>query len=108
MFVKWSETGRVAVLIVYVDDIILSGNDEEEICRLKKCLASEFEVKELGPLRYFLGMEVARSKKGIYVSQRKYILDLLEETGMTGCRPSDTPIDPNLRLASINKVLMWV
>ncbi|KZV29502.1 Cysteine-rich RLK (receptor-like protein kinase) 8 [Dorcoceras hygrometricum] len=103
MFVKWSETGRVAVLIVYVDDIILSGNDEEEICRLKKCLASEFEVKELGPLRYFLGMEVARSKKGIYVSQRKYILDLLEETGMTGCRPSDTPIDPNLRLASITQ-----
>ncbi|KZV35233.1 hypothetical protein F511_09466 [Dorcoceras hygrometricum] len=48
-------------------------------------------------------MEVARSKKGIYVSQRKYILDLLEETGMTGCRPSDTPIDPNLKLASITQ-----
>ncbi|KZV22697.1 Cysteine-rich RLK (receptor-like protein kinase) 8 [Dorcoceras hygrometricum] len=103
MFIKSSGTGKVAVLIVYVDDIIISGNDEEEIHRLKKCLSSEFEVKDLGPLRYFLGMEVARSKKGIYVSQRKYILDLLKDTGMTGCRPSDTPIDPNLKLGDITQ-----
>ncbi|KAH9716025.1 protein kinase domain-containing protein [Citrus sinensis] len=94
--------GKMAVLIVYVDDIILTGSDDDEMSRLKKHLASEFEIKDLGPLRYFLGMEVARSRMGISVSQRKYVLDLLEETGMSGCRPSDTPVDPNQKLGEVS------
>ncbi|XP_058741436.1 secreted RxLR effector protein 161-like [Vicia villosa] len=49
-------------------------------------------------MRYFLGMEVARSKNGIVVSQQKYIIDLLKETGMSGCRLADTPMDPNAKL----------
>ena len=55
---------------------------------------------DLGHLKYFLGMEVARSSKGILVSQRKYVLDLLHETGMAGCKPVDTPMDPNVKLAT--------
>ncbi|RVX11272.1 Retrovirus-related Pol polyprotein from transposon RE1 [Vitis vinifera] len=77
LFVKKSHAGKLAILIVYVDDIILSGNDMGELQNLKKYLSEEFEVKDLGNLKYFLGMEVARSRKGIVVSQRKYILDLL-------------------------------
>nr|CAN61409.1 hypothetical protein VITISV_035127 [Vitis vinifera] len=88
----------MAILIVYVDDIILSGNDMEELQNLKKYLSEEFEVKDLGNLKYFLGMEVARSRKGIVVSQRKYILDLLKETGMLGCKPIDTPMDSQKKL----------
>ncbi|RVW62010.1 Retrovirus-related Pol polyprotein from transposon RE1 [Vitis vinifera] len=84
--------------IVYVDDIILSGNDMGELQNLKKYLSEEFEVKDLGNLKYFLGMEVARSRKGIVVSQRKYILDLLKETGMLGCKPIDTPMDSQKKL----------
>jgi hypothetical protein len=98
MFIKHSDDGKIAILIVYVDDIILTGDNVTEMDRLKKSLALEFEIKDLGSLRYFLGMEVARSKRGIIVSQRKYILDLLKETGMSGCRPADTPIDPNQKL----------
>lgn len=55
-------------------------------------------MKQLGDLKYFLGIEVARSKHGIFLSQRKYILDLLSETGMLGCKPVDTPIEQNHKL----------
>ena len=98
MFTKHSQDGKIAILIVYVDDIILTGDDVLEMNRLKDSLSSTFEIKDLGSLRYFLGMEVAQSKKGIVVSQRKYVLDLLKETGMSGCRPADTPIGPNQKL----------
>ena len=89
---------RLAILIVYVDDIIITGDDAKEIKQLKLQLAQEFEVKDLGQLRYFLGIEVSRSSKGIYLSQRKYVLDLLSETGMTGCRLAYTPIEQNHHL----------
>ena len=80
LFIKHSTKGKLAILIVYVDDIILTGDYEDELIKLKTLLAKEFETKDLGSLKYFLGMEVARSRKGISVSQRKYVLDLLKET----------------------------
>ncbi|WKA11799.1 hypothetical protein VitviT2T_029262 [Vitis vinifera] len=100
LFIKRSPGGKITVLIVYVDDIIVTENDEEEISRLKTVLSKEFEIKDLGTLRYFLGMEVARSSKGIFVSQRKYTLDLLKETGMLGCKPSNTHMDPFNKIGS--------
>ncbi|KAH9673231.1 reverse transcriptase Ty1/copia-type domain-containing protein [Citrus sinensis] len=69
--------------------------------RLKQCLAKEFEIKDLGQLRYFLGIEIARSKEGIVVSQRKYTLDLLKETGMSGCKPAETLIEANVKLGEV-------
>ncbi|KAA0033074.1 reverse transcriptase [Cucumis melo var. makuwa] len=80
--------GKIAVLIVYVDDIVLSGDDQAEISQLKQRMSNEFEIKDLGNLKYFLGMKVTRSKEGISVSQRKYTLGLLAETSMFGCRPA--------------------
>ncbi|RVW39094.1 Retrovirus-related Pol polyprotein from transposon RE1 [Vitis vinifera] len=91
---KHSKEGEMTLFIVYVDDIIITGDDEVGIGNLKKLLAREFEIKDLGQLRYFLGMEVGRTKEGIVVTQRKYVLDLLQETGMLGCKPMDTPMDP--------------
>jgi hypothetical protein len=76
----------ITILAVYVDDIVITGDDVEEIKSLKKKLGRAFEVKDLGPLRYFLGIEIARSSKGIVLSQMKYVLDLLAETRMLGCR----------------------
>ena len=90
--------GKLIVLIVYVDNIVLIGNYKEEIVHLKQLLSKEFEIKDLGQLRYFLGMEVARSSQGISISQRKYVLDLLKETGMIGYRPVETSMDPNTKL----------
>ncbi|KAI9195028.1 hypothetical protein LWI28_010959 [Acer negundo] len=101
MFIKHSIGGKITILIVYVDDIILTCNCEEEIQALKQVLAREFEIKDLGSLKYFLGIEIARSKEGIAVSQHKYVLDLLKETGMEDCKPVDTPIDYTMKLGSV-------
>ena len=98
LFIKHFLAGKIVVLIVYVDDIILTGNSTAEINKLKELLAREFEIKDLGNLKYFLGMEVARTRKGISVSQRKYVLDLLNETGMMGCKPAETPMDSTVKL----------
>lgn len=90
MFFKYQK-GKLTVLAIYVDDIVLTGDDIIEIEHVKQELNSEFQVKDLGELKYLLGMEVV-SRSGIYISRRIYILDLLKETGMQGYRPSDTPI----------------
>ncbi|KAA0051024.1 putative mitochondrial protein [Cucumis melo var. makuwa] len=92
-------------LLVYFDDIVLSGDDTVEIIQLRKKMGDEFEIKDLGNLRYFLGIKVARSKERIHVSQRKNTFDLLTKTGMMGCRPVDTPIKFNAKLGnSVDKV----
>jgi Reverse transcriptase (RNA-dependent DNA polymerase) len=83
---------------VYVDDIVLTGNDMVEMGIFKGTLATEFEMNDLGALRYFLGIEVASSPKGVVLSQQKYVLELLHEAEMFGCRPTNAPIDPNHRL----------
>lgn len=70
---------------MYVDDIVLTCNSVVEMNNLKELLAREFEIKDLENLKYFLGMKVARTRKGISISQRKYMLDLLKKTGMTWC-----------------------
>ncbi|RVW70809.1 Retrovirus-related Pol polyprotein from transposon TNT 1-94 [Vitis vinifera] len=98
LFMKHFPEGKLAIIIVYVDDIILTGDHEEKIDLLKKLLTKEFEIKDLGNLKYFLGMEIARSKKGIAVSQCKYVLDLLNETGMLGCKSAKTPMDTTVKL----------
>ena len=65
--------GHTTMLVVYVDDMIITGNDEGEIAQLKARLGKEFEVKDLGQLRYFLGIEVACGEEGVVLSQRKCI-----------------------------------
>ena len=83
---------------MYVDNIIITGDDKAANLLLSQRLAQIFEVKSLGRMRYFLGIEVAYSKTGIFISQHKYIMDLLKETGMSDCKPSAVPIDPNSKL----------
>lgn len=94
LFLKRRDS-KITCLIIYVDDMIITGDDGEEIKLLQKNLFSEFEMKNLGGLKYFLGIEVMRSKEGIFLSQRKYVLDLLAETGLLDCKPTETPIAVN-------------
>ncbi|KAM2062109.1 hypothetical protein TB2_047101 [Malus domestica] len=98
LFIK-HKGGKVTLLIIYVDDMIVTSDDTIEIEQLQGYLSSKFETKDLGSLKYFLGIEVARSQEEIYLSQRKYVLDLLSETGMLACKLVDTPIVQNHHLA---------
>ena len=88
----------IILLVVYVDDIVITGSDSTGISSLKSFLYGQFHTKDLGMLRYFLGVEVMRSKHGIFLSQRKYILDLLSEIGKLGAKPCGSPMAPSVHL----------
>jgi len=78
----------------------LTGNDLKEIQHLKTSLLEKFLIKDLGSLKYFLGIEFSRSRKGIFMSQRKYALDILQDTGLIGARPEKFPMEQNQKLSS--------
>ncbi|XP_019425041.1 PREDICTED: uncharacterized protein LOC109333914 [Lupinus angustifolius] len=99
LFIKSTDLNFTSIL-VYVDDHVLAGNIIIEINRIKKLLDIEFSIKDLGQLNFFLGMEVARTNKGIFLYQRKYALDLLEDTGMLGSKPCSTAMEYAKRLIS--------
>ncbi|RVW60977.1 Retrovirus-related Pol polyprotein from transposon RE2 [Vitis vinifera] len=98
VFYHHNSLGQCIYLVVYVDDIVITGSDQDGIQKLKQHLFTHFQTKDLGKLKYFLGIEIAQSSSGVVLSQRKYALDILEETGMLDCKPVDTPMDPNVKL----------
>jgi len=86
------------VVLVYVDDLIISGDNHEAITEFKAYLHTCFHMKYLGILKYFLGVEVARSSAGIFLCQRKYALNIIAEAGLLGAKPLNVPIEHNHRL----------
>jgi len=99
LFLKHTGSNTTA-LLVYVDDIVLTSNDKAEIDHITLMLNQQFKIKNLGNLTYFLGLEVARNSSGIHLSQRKYTIDLLYETGMQDCAPMPTPMAHSSRLST--------
>jgi hypothetical protein len=97
LFIKQTDSS-FTLLLVYVDDIILAGDSLSEFDHIKSILHTSFKIKNLGQLKYFLGLEVAHSHKGISLCQRKYCLDLLSDSGFIDSKPVSTPSDPSIKL----------
>jgi hypothetical protein len=99
LYVKKTDHG-IIVIVIYVDDLIITGDSDANIFDLKKLLKQKFEMKDLGELRYFLGIEVIKSPKGIWLLQRQYALNKLVEYGMTSCKPISIPLEQNVKLSA--------
>lgn len=98
LFIK-TKDNTVLFLLVYVDDLVITCNSESEIESFKVFLKNKFKIKDLGELKYFLGIEVLKSKNGLCLNQRKYCLELLHELGLLACKPVMTPLPENIVLA---------
>ncbi|KAJ9565548.1 hypothetical protein OSB04_001514 [Centaurea solstitialis] len=97
LFIQQKGNDFMAALI-YVDDVIVVGNNPTKIQSIKDKLDELFSIKDLGNLKYFLGIEVAHTSEGLVLSQRKYTLDILKDCGLQGCKPSLFPIEQNHKL----------
>ena len=89
---KTTSAGNVA-LAIYVDDILLTGNDKAAIFATKAYLQTHFAIRDFKTPRYFLGIEFAYQSGKLALSQREYALDLLQETGLPGCKSTTSPLE---------------
>jgi hypothetical protein len=89
----------IAYLLLYVDDIVLTSNTPSYLDHLIHQLSSVFDLKDLGPLHYFLGLQVTRSSSGLFLNQAKYAHDLLKKHNMLTSKPAKSPSCPNTRLS---------
>ncbi|KAM6566340.1 hypothetical protein CsatA_025468 [Cannabis sativa] len=105
LFTKGNNDTFIA-LLVYVDDIVITGPNLDVLQQLQDSLHDKFKLKALGTLRYFLGFEIARTKESLFLSQRKYTLQLLEDTGYIGSKPAKAPMDPRQKLDDQQGVLL--
>ncbi|GJS06409.1 retrovirus-related pol polyprotein from transposon TNT 1-94 [Tanacetum coccineum] len=97
LFVK-SDSSSFTAVLVYVDDLLITGTSSSLIHELKKQLSSTFHMKDLGELSYFLGLEVCKNYQGIFISQKKYTTYLHKENGLLNAKPYKLPMDQHVKL----------
>ncbi|GJS54320.1 retrovirus-related pol polyprotein from transposon TNT 1-94 [Tanacetum coccineum] len=97
LFTK-KEGDSFTAILVYVDDLMITGNNPVQIQSLKSQLNSTFHMNDLRDLHYFLGLEVTKVDSSLFISQKKYTLELLKEAGVMTSKPYKLPMDPNLKL----------
>nr|GFA66854.1 ribonuclease H-like domain-containing protein [Tanacetum cinerariifolium] len=85
-------------LLLYVDGIVLTASSDRLLQQIIASLHREFSMTDLGALNYFLGILVTRDSSGMFLSQRKYAMEILERAHMVGCNPSRTPVDTEFKL----------
>ncbi|KAF2297024.1 hypothetical protein GH714_014926 [Hevea brasiliensis] len=99
LFVK-ANGGKLAIVLMYVDGLIIIGDCEEEVLRSKENLSVRFQMKELGQLKHFLSLEVDRTEEGIFFHQQKNSKDLLKKFGLLKCKTISMPIEPNAKMCA--------
>ena len=98
LYVKTDGNGSKIIVSLYVDDLLVTGNNDDGIIKFKESMLKEFEMTDLGVMNYFLGMEVHQLNDGIFLSQRKYAMDVLRKFKMESCKPVSTPLAINEKL----------
>lgn len=98
LFVKSEEGGKMLIVSLYVNDLIFTGNDEDMFAKFKASMEMEFDMTDLGKMKYFLGVELVQNSNGIYISQRKYAQVVLERFGMERSNSIKNPIVPGFKL----------
>jgi len=99
LFTKRSKEGKMLIASVYVDDLIYIGDDEEMISSFKCSMMQVFEMTDLGKMKFFLGIEVSQQDDGIFICQKKYVLEILKRFGMIESREVNSPIVPGSKLS---------
>ncbi len=98
----YKDGDRITYLLLYINDIILTASTTSLLQQLTARLHSEFAMTDLGDLHFFLGISVTRSSAGLLLSQRQYVVDLLQRTGMAECHSTSTPVDTRAKLSAID------
>ena len=92
------QNGKLIILLLYVDDLLITGDDEQDIDELKCKLSFEFEMTDLGTASNYLGVKISQTSQSLFINQRGYINKLLDKFGLTNCNPYSLPIDPRVQL----------
>ncbi|XP_052172111.1 uncharacterized mitochondrial protein AtMg00810-like [Diospyros lotus] len=98
LYVKKEGKNDLIIVCLYVDDIIYPSSSSSLVDEFKSQMMNEFEMSDMGLLHYFLGLEVHQAEDGIFLSQRKYVRDLLSKFSMVNCKPPATPMNINEKL----------
>ena len=103
IFIRENERKKLEIIAVYVDELILIAETLEEIKHMKSCLSETFKMKNKGEIRYCLGVNFELDENGINLSQKQYLLRLLEKYGLSEANTVSTPMDPNVKLVRDDK-----
>lgn len=95
----YAKNGVFLCILIYVDDLLIFGNNAASIAKFKVYLNSCFQMKNLGFLKYFLGIEIARNSSRFYLCQQKYALEIIPEADLLGSKLASSPLEPNHKLA---------
>ena len=98
MFTKTGREGKILIVSLYVDDLIFTGNDELMFLEFKNSMVREFDMTDLGKMKYFLRVEVLQGLDEIHINQRKYALEVLKRFGMEDCNLVYNPIIPGFKI----------